>query len=102
MNIKPLLGATIACAITLIYTNISEAALIDRGGGLIYDDALNITWLQDANYTMINGEDVDESMNWYEDTTWAAREGYVIPIPLAVWLFGSGLFGLIGLARGKA
>lgn len=28
----------------------SQAALIDRGGGLIYDDVLNITWLSDANY----------------------------------------------------
>ena len=26
------------------------AELLDRGGGLIYDDVLNITWLQDANY----------------------------------------------------
>ena len=28
----------------------AQAALYDRGGGLIYDSALNITWLQDANY----------------------------------------------------
>jgi len=28
----------------------AEATLIDRGGGLIYDDDLNVTWLQDANY----------------------------------------------------
>jgi len=27
-----------------------QAALHDRGSGLIYDDVLNITWLQDANY----------------------------------------------------
>jgi hypothetical protein len=27
----------------------SDAALHDRGGGLIYDDILNVTWLQDAN-----------------------------------------------------
>jgi hypothetical protein len=27
-----------------------KAALYDRGGGLIYDDVLGITWLQDANY----------------------------------------------------
>ena len=26
------------------------AALIDRGGGLIYDTVLDVTWLQDANY----------------------------------------------------
>lgn len=27
-----------------------NAALNDRGGGLIYDDVLDITWMQDANY----------------------------------------------------
>jgi len=26
------------------------AELYDRGNGLIYDDVLNVTWLQDANY----------------------------------------------------
>lgn len=31
----------------------AQAALIDRGGGMIYDDVLNITWLQDANYAKI-------------------------------------------------
>lgn len=28
---------------------VSEAALYDRGNGLIYDDVLNVTWMQDAN-----------------------------------------------------
>ncbi len=30
----------------------AQAALFDRGGGLIYDDVLNVTWLSNANYTM--------------------------------------------------
>lgn len=30
----------------------ANAMLIDRGGGFIYDDVLNITWTQNAN---ING-----------------------------------------------
>ena len=35
----------------LISTSLhSQAALYDRGNGLIYDDVLDITWLQDANY----------------------------------------------------
>jgi hypothetical protein len=39
--------------------------------------------------------------NWY---AWAVRPGDVaaVSVPAAVWLFGSGLFGLIGLARRKA
>ena len=28
----------------------SQASLIDRGNGLLYDNVLDITWLQDANY----------------------------------------------------
>lgn len=35
---------------------------------------------------------------------WAVRDGDVaaVPVPPAVWLFGSGLLGLIGIARRKA
>ena len=33
----------------------ASAALFDRGNGLIYDDVLNITWLQDANYAVTSG-----------------------------------------------
>ncbi len=34
---------------------------------------------------------------------WAVRSGdvTVVPVPAAVWLFGSGLIGLIGIARRK-
>ncbi len=28
----------------------AEALLIDRGGGLIYDTVLDLTWLQNANF----------------------------------------------------
>lgn len=31
------------------FISVSEAALYDRGNGLIYDDVLNVTWLQDTN-----------------------------------------------------
>lgn len=51
----------------------AHASLIDRGGGLIYDDALNITWLKDANYAKTSGYDADGLMNWSEATFWATR-----------------------------
>lgn len=41
-----------------------QANLIDRGNGLIYDGDLNITWLQDANYS-------GATMTWLAATTWA-------------------------------
>ena len=37
------------------FSGVSNASLWDRGGGLIYDDVLNITWLQDANYAQTSG-----------------------------------------------
>jgi hypothetical protein len=40
--------------ILLFVLGSAQAALIDRGGGLIYDDDLDITWLQDANLAASN------------------------------------------------
>jgi hypothetical protein len=42
----------------------------------------------------------DKNVNVYG---WAVRSGDVsaVPVPAAVWLFGSGLIGLVGLARRK-
>lgn len=47
-----------------------------------------------------NGDGGDKTHNFY---AWAVHSGDVsaVPIPAAVWLFGSGLIGLIGLARRK-
>lgn len=49
----------------------ARAALYDRGGGLIYDSALNVTWLQDANYAKTSGYDGDGIMSWYQAVAWA-------------------------------
>lgn len=38
----------ISCVVLLISASV-QAALQDRGNGLVYDDILDITWLQDAN-----------------------------------------------------
>ena len=58
----------------------ASALLIDRGGGLIYDDKLNITWLQDANYALTSGTDnqapIDGLMNWTNANAWAAGLSY--------------------------
>lgn len=45
------------------FSGASQAALIDRGGGFIYDDVLDITWLQDAG---ISGADT-----WSNQVAWA-------------------------------
>jgi len=60
----------------LCLSGASQAALIDRGGGLIYDDVLDVTWLQDANYARTSGYDADGKMNWSAANTWAANLSY--------------------------
>ena len=42
-----------------LLSSVSHAALINRGGGLIYDTVLDITWMQDASYMRTSGFDFD-------------------------------------------
>ena len=58
-------------ALCLVASVSSHAALYDRGNGLIYDDVLNVTWLQDANYAQTSGYDADGKMSWEDAKTWA-------------------------------
>jgi hypothetical protein len=59
----------------------ARAALVDRGGGLIYDNVLNITWLQDANYGAGSSYDdhttsTDGRMTWGNAVAWATQLSY--------------------------
>jgi hypothetical protein len=56
--------------------NNAHAALVDRGGGLLYDDVLNITWLQDANYAKTSGFDATGNMTWNQASNWVANLVY--------------------------
>ena len=51
----------------------------------------------------MNGGGQDEANKGIDFYAWAVQSGDVgaVPIPPAVWLFGSGLLGLIGMARRK-
>lgn len=69
-----LVGLAIACS------GAAQATLIDRGGGLIYDTVLDVTWLQDANYANTTGFATSGSnggMTWTEAMAWAANLSYV-------------------------
>jgi len=57
--------------ILLFVMGSAQAALIDRGGGFIYDDVLDVTWLQDANYAQTSGFDPDGRMTWDTAVSWA-------------------------------
>ena len=50
MNVALISSRSALCAAMLLNAAIAQAALIDRGGGMIYDDVQNITWLQNWNY----------------------------------------------------
>lgn len=56
--------------------NKADAALIDRGSGLLYDDVLNITWLQDTNYAKTSGYDVDGRLSSVDALNWATNLNY--------------------------
>ena len=44
----------------------AQATLIDRGGGLIYDSVLNVTWLQNANLASnILEADIDQILDGF-------------------------------------
>jgi hypothetical protein len=64
------------CLVTAGLSGAAQAALVDRGGGLIYDTDLNVTWLQDTNYAQTSGYDADGLMTWSQATTWAANLSY--------------------------
>jgi len=69
------LNKTVLALVTVgvLSSGVAQAALHDRGGGLLYDDVLNVTWLQDANYAKTSGYDSDGAMNWSAANTWAAN-----------------------------
>ena len=60
----------------LLASGVAQAALHDRGGGLIYDDVLNITWLQDANYAKTSGYDADGKIKWIDAMNWVSALSY--------------------------
>ena len=54
-----------------------------------------------ASYFFWSGPENSWDYDGFSDARFVVT-GTVVPIPAAVWLFGSGLIGLIGLARRKA
>jgi hypothetical protein len=72
-----------AIAVIILFSENSCAALFDRGGGLIYDSNLDVTWLQDMNYASTewvqsNGlkGTRDGLMMWDQAIQWASDLEY--------------------------
>ena len=49
----------------------AQATLFNRGGGMVYSDEMDVTWLLDAKYAMTSGYDADGLMTWADANTWA-------------------------------
>ena len=76
----------------------------------LYDHA-NVYWTdvetstdEALGFTMQTGQQWEE-VRVYTGRAWAVADGDVfvstVPVPAAIWLFGSGLIGLVGIARRK-
>lgn len=63
-------SSSLLLAATLGLAGPAAAALIDRGGGFIYDTVLDVTWLADANYARTSGRDADGRMTWSAANAW--------------------------------
>ena len=70
---------------TLLHSITANSALYDRGSGLIYEDVLDITWLQDAHYTVTSGyvhanlrqsDNVTENINGDGSVGWNAAKAW--------------------------
>lgn len=58
----------------------ARAELHDMGGGLLYDDVLDVTWLQDADYAKTSGYKPNGKMPWSDATNWVAHLAYHDPV----------------------
>lgn len=66
----------ILCAVLLSLGLSAQAALHDRGAGLIYDDIQDITWLQNPKYANVVYGYNASWMTWAEAMTWADGLSY--------------------------
>jgi hypothetical protein len=80
-----MLAVRIALALLLgwVAPDVAHAVLLDRGGGLLYDTDLNVTWLADANYAKtsgytdrLNGPGSDGTMTWSQASAWVTNLVY--------------------------
>lgn len=78
-------GKHVLCTGLLCMATSTQAALYDRGGGLIYDAVLDITWLQDTRYAMTSGYSADGAMDWLTANAWATGLSYYDAVRGVTW-----------------
>ncbi len=70
------LGLRVAAAALLVTSGAAQAALVNRGGGMIYDTTQDITWLADMNYAFTSGHSGVGVETQSGDMTWAAASNW--------------------------
>ena len=82
MHYQKLLQRT-AMTICLLGATNTQANLIDRGNGMIYDQDLNVTWLQDAN---VSGQNMswEQANNWASNLVWDIYSDWRLPNTLEI------------------
>lgn len=71
-----MLGKAFIFTALLIPSLSVNAALYDRGNGLIYDDVLDVTWTQNGNLPQTLGYGNTGLMNWQDAMDWAEQLVY--------------------------
>ncbi len=71
-------AALLTIVILIGFVGIANATLWDRGVGLIYDDVLNITWMQNANYANFTSQ-------WNTAISWADEFEYSDSVRNVIW-----------------
>lgn len=66
-----------AAAAVVAFTGGAQAALVARGGGMIYDTVHNITWLQ--NWNMNGPMDWATAKNWANDLVYGGFDDWRLP-----------------------
>jgi hypothetical protein len=77
--------AATALTVLALGTGVSHATLVDRGGGLIYDDVLNVTWMQDVQYVNQLGLSNDGILNHFNALALADSLEYYDSARDTVW-----------------
>jgi len=72
--------------------SLGQTTITDLGGGL---------WQIDSFFDIFTELSVDGGGNWAPSLEASRMVLQPVPIPAAAWLFGSGLLGLVGMARRK-
>jgi hypothetical protein len=75
----------IAIAVLFAAQGQTVAELFDRGGGLIYDDVLDVTWLQDTNYALTSGVHPNGRMSYATATRWVQNMSYYDSVRDITW-----------------